>query len=125
MVDAPDGHTLLLREILFFEAGEDDDPHIYLAPGVLPRWLRGDGGHSVHVADAPTVFGTSFGYTLHHDEAARLVTIDIPAPIPGVRYVYPCRLGQVTAAVADNAAVPAAADVPLPVGTRHAEITYA
>jgi hypothetical protein len=117
--------TLLLREILFFEAGEDDDPHIYLAPGVLPRWLRGDGGHSVRVADAPTAFGTPFGYTLRHDEAARQVTIDIPAPVPGVRYVYPCRLGQVTAAVADNAALPATADVLLPVGTRHAEITYA
>jgi hypothetical protein len=63
--------TLLLRDILFFEAGEDDDPHIYLAPGVMPAWLRGNGGHTVSVSQAPTVFGSTFGYTLRHDQAAQ------------------------------------------------------
>ncbi len=131
MGDIPHGwaaaeFTLLLREILFFEAGEDDDPHIYLAPGVVPRWLRGDGGHSVTVSAAPTIFGAPFGFSLRHDEASRLVTIDIPAPVPGVRYVYPCRLGQVTTATADAVAVEVfGSDVHLPAGTRHAEVSYA
>lgn len=131
MGDIPHGwaaaeFTLLLRDMLFFEAGEDDDPHVYLAPGILPRWLRGDGGQQVSVRDAPTIFGTAFGFTLRHDEAARRVVIDIPAPLPGVRYVYPCRLGAVTGAVADGAAVAVSgADVQLPAGTHHADVTYA
>ncbi|MEO7193664.1 MAG: hypothetical protein ABIZ05_02400 [Pseudonocardiaceae bacterium] len=130
MGDIPHGwaaaeFTLLLRDILFFEAGEDDDPHIYIAPGVMPAWLRGDGGHSVTVSGSPTAFGSPFGYTLRHDQAAKLITIDIPAPVPGVRYIYPCRLGQLTAATTD--AMPATtlgSDVLLPAGTRHAEISY-
>lgn len=117
--------TLLLRDILFFEAGEDDDPHIYLAPGVMPAWLRGNGGHTVSVSQAPTVFGSTFGYTLRHDQAAQRITIDIPAPMTGVRYIYPCRLGRPAAATADG--MPAAtlgSNVQLPAGTRHAEIGY-
>jgi hypothetical protein len=117
--------TLLLRDIFFFKAGEDDDPHIYLAPGVMPAWLRGNGGHTVSVSQAPTVFGSTFGYTLRHDQAAQRITIDIPAPMTGVRYIYPCRLGRPAAATADG--MPAATlgpNVQLPAGTRHAEIGY-
>ncbi len=133
MGDIPHGWAaaelnLLLRDILFFECGEDDDPHIYLAPGVLPRWLGGDGGQQVSVAGAPTVFGAEFGYTLRLQEDAKRVVIDIPAPLPGVRYVYPCRFGAVTQVQADGVDLPAAVvggEVALPAGTRHAEISYA
>lgn len=131
MGDIPHGwaaaeFTLLVRDMLFFETGEDDDPQVYLSPGVLPRWLRGDGGHQVTVRDAPTIFGTPFGYTLRHDEADRRVVIDIPAPLPGVRYVYVCRFDGVVTAVADGVTVSVdGADVRLPAGTRHAEIRYA
>jgi hypothetical protein len=39
--------------------------------------------------------------------------------------VYPCRLGAVTAATADGAALQVTgADVQLPPGTAHAEISY-
>jgi hypothetical protein len=130
MGDMPHGWAaaefmLLLREMLFFEAGEDDARELYIAPGVLPRWLRGDGGHSVTVADAATTYGTPFGYTLNHDEANRILRIDITQAVPGVTYVYPCRLGVVTDAAADGVAVPAAGgDVRLPAGTRRAEIRY-
>ena len=111
--------------MLFFEAGEDDDRHLYLAPGILPRWLRGDGGHRVSVSGAPTTFGGPFGYSLRHDEAGRRVTIDIPAPPAGCRFVFPCRLGAVTAVTANGTAVPVTgADVDLPAGTTHAEIGY-
>jgi hypothetical protein len=97
MGDIPHGwaaaeFTLLLRDILFFEAGEDD-PHIYLAPGVMPAWLHGNGGHTVSVSQAPTVFGSTFGYTLRHDQAAQRITIDIPAPMTGVRYKNRLYLG--------------------------------
>ncbi len=91
----------------------------------MPAWLRGDGGHSVTVSGSPTAFGSPFGYTLRHDQAAKLITIDIPAPVPGVRYIYPYRLGQLAAATTD--AMPATtlgSDVLLPAGTRHAEISY-
>jgi hypothetical protein len=111
--------------MLFFEAGEDDDPHIYLAPGVLPGWLRG-ADPTVRVAGAPTVFGQEFGYTLRHDAAGRRVTIDIPEPLPGVRYVHTCRLGRVVTAHADGGPAPTnGADVHVPAGVRHVEITYA
>jgi hypothetical protein len=131
MGDVPHGwaaaeFNLLIRDILFFEAGEDDDRHVYLAPGVLPRWLRGDGGHRVSVSGAPTCFGATFGFTLQHDQAAQRVVIDIPSPLPGVRYVYPCRLGTVTQVRADGVTLPlpTGSDVQLPAGTRHAEISY-
>ena len=131
MGDMPHGWAaaefmLLLREILFFEAGEDDNRELFIAPGVLPRWLNGDGGHSVTVTDAATTYGTAFGYTLTHDEAHRKLLIDITQPVPRVTYVYPCRLGKVTGTSADGVALPVAAnDVRLPPGTVHAEIDYA
>ncbi len=111
--------------MLFFEAGEDDDRHLYLTPGILPRWLGGDGGRSVRVTDAPTTFGVPFGFSLHHDEAAQRVSIEIPAPPSGVRFVYPCRLGRVTAVRADGVDLPVTGpDVHLPAGSLQAEIRY-
>jgi hypothetical protein len=130
MGDMPHGWAaaefmLLLREILFFEAGEDDNRQLYIAPGVLPRWLNGNGGHSVTVTNAATTYGTVFGYTLAHDEPDKTVRIDITHPVAGVTYVYPCRFGAVTAATADGAALPlTGAEVHLPPGTVHAEISY-
>lgn len=110
MGDMPHGWAaaefmLLLREILFFEAGEDDTRELYIAPGVLPRWLSGDGGHSVTVTNAATTYGTSFGYTLVHDEPNRKIRIDVTQPVTGVNYVYPCRLGAVTGVTADGVAL--------------------
>lgn len=117
--------TLLLRDILFFEAGEDDNRELYLAPGVLPRWLSGDGGHSVSIAAAPTSYGATFGYTLRHDEPTRRIVIDIPNPLPAVRYVYACRFGEVTRVLVDGIEQPpTGSDVRLAPGTTHAEISY-
>jgi hypothetical protein len=130
MGDMPHGWAaaefmLLLREILFFEAGEDDDRRLYIAPGVLPRWLSGNGGHSITVTNAATTYGTVFGYTLAHDESSKKIRIDITQPVAGVTYVYPCRFGAVTAATADGAPLPVTdADVHLPPGTAYAEISY-
>ena len=57
---------------------------------------------------------------------ARADLIDITQPVAGVTYVYPCRFGAVTAATADGAALPVTgADIHLPAGTAHAEISYA
>src|SRR5215208_5543994 len=79
MGDIPHGWAaefkLLLRDILFFEADEDGDPHVYLAPGVRPHWI-GD-GESIGVTDAPTIFGGHFGYQLLHDAQEKLVDLEI------------------------------------------------
>ena len=131
MGDMPHGWAaaefmLLLREILFFEAGEDDVRELYIAPGVLPRWLRGGGGKSVTVTDAATTYASVFGYTLRNDEPNRQVTIDITQPVAGVTYIYPCRLGAVTALSADGVVLPVDGDdVRLPAGTLNAVISYA
>ena len=131
MGDMPHGWAaaefmLLLREILFFEAGEDDIRQLYIAPGVLPRWLSGNGGQSVTVTNAATTYGTAFGYTLAHDEPNKKIHIDITQPVAGVNYVYPCRFGAVTTAIADGSALPVTGtEVHLPPGTAHAEISYA
>ena len=129
MGDIPHGwaaaeFNLLLRDILFFEAGEDDDPHIYLAPGVMPHWVRD--GERVAVDGAPTVFGGPFGYTLRHDGQARAVTIDITqAPPVPARYVYRCRFGTATSATADGVGVPVAdGAVALAADTAQAVIRY-
>lgn len=129
MGDIPHGWAaaelnLLLRDILFFEADEDGQPHLYLAPGVPPHWLGG--GESITVSGAPTVFGRTFGFQLTHDQVARTVRIDIPDPPAGVRYVYPCRLGTgVRSIIADGRALPVTGtDVRLPGGTTTASVVY-
>ncbi|MGA4838567.1 hypothetical protein [Streptomyces sp. G45] len=129
MGDIPHGwaaaeYLLLLRDILFFEADEDRDPHLYVAPGVRPHWVPD--GERVAVEDAPTLFGAPFGYRLAHDAGARTVTVDITRAPDGVRYVYPCRFGAVRAATADGRAVPVAGDdVRIPAGTRRFTVAYA
>jgi hypothetical protein len=132
MGDIPHGWAaaefqLLLRDLCFFESAEDDDPHVYLAPGVLPHWLSG--GAEVRVRDAPTVFGVPFGFVLTHDAAARTLTIDITQALPAhVRFVHPCLIGPPTRVVVDGLdhAAPAgdAVDVVLPGGMHQAVIFY-
>ncbi len=131
MGDIPHGWAaaeflLLVRDILFFEADEDHDPHIFLAPGVMPHWLQS--GPSITVKDAPTIFGTSFEYELRHDATTRTVTIDLGGGgLEGVRYIYPCTLGGgVAAAFVDNRpAVIAGNQVLAPAGAKQIRVTYA
>lgn len=129
MGDIPHGwaaaeYLLLLRDILFFEADEDRDPHVYIAPGVPPHWVPD--GETVTVEDAPTLFGAPFGYRLTHDAGARTVTVDITGAPERVRYVYPCRFGSVRSASADGREVPVSGDdVHVPEGTRRIEVSYA
>jgi len=130
MGDIPHGWAcaefmMLLRDILFFEADEDGDAQLYVAPGVMPHWL-GE-GETIGVAEAPTVFGSKFGYRLTHRPSARRVDITITRPPPAhVRFVYPCRFGTgVQAATANGHAVPVfGRDVHLPRGATTATITY-
>jgi hypothetical protein len=130
MGDIPHGWAcaefiLLLRDILFFEADEDSDPHIYLAPGVVPRWLND--GESIGVTDAPTLFGVPFGYELTLQQATQTIEINITQPPPAnVRCVFPCRFGSgVLSATADgNPVALSGTDVHLPAGTRQAIIRY-
>jgi hypothetical protein len=78
------------------------------------------------VTNAATSYGTSFGYTLTHDEPGRKIRIDITQPVAGVTCVYPCRLGIVTEATIDGVAQQvSSSEVRLPPGTAHAEISYA
>ncbi|MFH8988199.1 hypothetical protein [Streptomyces sp. NPDC017940] len=128
MGDIPHGwaaaeYLLLLRDILFFEAEEDRDPHLYMAPDVRPHWVPD--GERVAVECAPTLFGAPFGYRLAHDAGARRVSVDITLSPEQVRYVYPCRFGSVRAVSADGRAVPVLGDdVHLPAGTRRFEVDY-
>jgi hypothetical protein len=122
MGDIPHGWAaaeliLLVRDMLFFEADEDRDPHVYIAPGIPPHWLVGD--QTISVRQAPSAFGTTFGYDLVHDAAARRVTVTIREPLPGhVHFVYPFRLGASARALSvDGQALQLplqGADVPLP-----------
>ncbi|MDP9316152.1 MAG: hypothetical protein M3R24_35740 [Chloroflexota bacterium] len=130
MGDIPHGWAcaewlLLLRDMLFFEADEDDEPHIYIAPGIKGQWV-GD-SERIEVRNAPTVFGTLFGYRLTHDLQSQNVTITITQPPPpNVRFVFPCHFGaKVVSATADgNQAVVTGRDVSLPAGTQSARVTY-
>jgi hypothetical protein len=130
MGDIPHGWAcaefmLLLRDILFFEADEDGDAQIYLAPGVLPHWT-GD-GQTVAISNAPTAFGAMFGFRLTHRANAKQVEIEITTPPPPhVSFVYPCRFGAgVQSAIADGNPAPVSGrDVRLPPGTRIIVVTY-
>src|SRR5262249_17807797 len=98
MGDIPHGWAcaefmLLLRDSLFFEADEDGRRHIYLAPGVMPHWVGN--GESIGIADAPTLFGSVFGFRLDHDQSNKKIEITITQPPPAqVSFVYPCRFGS-------------------------------
>jgi hypothetical protein len=96
-------HVAGARHALF-EADEDNDPHIYLAPGILTWWVNDAEG--AEVRDAPTIFGALFGYRLRKDGAARTITIDITQPLgPGIRYIFPCRFGMVRSVTVDGQAL--------------------
>ncbi|MEV7891310.1 hypothetical protein ACWD3I_30635 [Streptomyces sp. NPDC002817] len=129
MGDIPHGwaaaeYLLLIRDILFFEADEDHDPHLYIAPGVRPHWVPGD--ERVTVDAAPTLFGSPFGYRLAHDPGARTVTVDITQAPEGVRFVYPCRFGEVRSAEANGQELAVTGqDVQVPAGTWRFSVTYA
>ncbi|HYF90090.1 hypothetical protein [Azospirillum sp.] len=114
----------LVRDILFFEADEDRNPHVWVAPGLPPHWLAGDQTVAVH--DAPTLFGTAFGYTLHHHAGTKTIAIDFDQPLPDhIPYVYPCRLGTVLSTQADGRPLPISGpEVWIPGGTRNASIAY-
>lgn len=114
----------LLRDILFFEADEDSNPHIYLAAGVMPHWLPDT--HSIGISAAPTIFGGSFAYRLTHDAVNRQVTITITQTPPGNPwYIYPCHFGHVLSATTDaGTAQIEGRKVQLPAGTTTATIGY-
>jgi hypothetical protein len=74
------GFMLLPREILFSRRARTTREELYIAAGILPRWLRGGGGQGVTVTNAATTYALPFGYTLAHEEANQRVTIDITHP---------------------------------------------
>jgi hypothetical protein len=74
---------------------------------------------------APTLFGAPFGYRLTHDPAERRVTVDITQAPEGVRFVYPCRFGEVRSAEADGHGLDRTGqDVRVPAGTGRFSVTY-
>jgi hypothetical protein len=130
MGDMPHGWAcaefiLLLRDMLFFEADEDTDPHIFLLAGIRPEWWGA--GETVRVDSARTVFGGNLAFTARHDEASRTVELDIRRrPRADVRFVYSCRFGGgVANAQADGVGLPVSGrDIALPAGTRQASVKY-
>ncbi len=130
MGDIPHGwaaaeYILLLRDLLFFEADEDRDRHLYLLPGVTPEWFAGS--DRVRIQNGRTVFGGQIDFEVRHDAAARRLDLHIPrSPAPDVRYVLVSPFpGGVASATADGRAVPASGrHVFLPAGTREAVVSY-
>jgi hypothetical protein len=97
MGDIPHGWAcaefiLLVRDILFFESSEDLNPHIFIAPGVLPEWIKNE--EVISVRDAPTIFGGRFAYQLTHNKFNKTVEILINQSPQGIAFVFPCRFGQ-------------------------------
>jgi hypothetical protein len=88
----------LMRAILFFEADEDHQPHIYIGPGLMPHWFtQGSDKEIVRVSDADTIFGHKFGYTLEVQKMPtdHKVVLTITQPVEGVSYILVCRFGTV------------------------------
>jgi len=129
MGDIPHGWAcaefmLLLRDILFFEADEDGQPRVFIAPGVPPHWLTN--GQSIGVSDAPTLFGQPFGYELTLNTSTQTISLTFTQPLSNVAYLYPCRFGTGVVSVTANG-VPqpvSGTDVWLPAGTTSATVVY-
>lgn len=82
----------LIRDILFFEADEDGNPHIFIAPGILSHWLKDN--QFVKVTNAPTIFGAPFGYELTHRQSRKLIELRITQhPAAVVTYRFTCLFG--------------------------------
>ncbi|MGH7516497.1 MAG: hypothetical protein ACREOC_03370 [Gemmatimonadales bacterium] len=130
MGDMPHGWAcaefiLLLRDMLFFEADEDGDPHIFLTPGIRPEWLGN--AELIRVENARTAFGTQIDFSVRHSQPGKRIDIDISwSPPARVSFVYPCRFGAgVAAASANGQALPVSSnEVRLPAGTTRASVTY-
>jgi hypothetical protein len=107
MGDIPHGWAcaellLLLRDMAFFEADEERQPHLYLLPGFLPQWL-GE-GESVSVKKARTFFGTPLSFTATHQKTAKKLVISIDDwSRSDIAFVLPFRFGVATRATADGA----------------------
>jgi len=117
----------LMRDILFFEADEDGQPHIYIAPGVMAHWL--DDNQSIGIMDAPTIFGRTFGYRMMHRQASKHVELEIAQhPRSGVDYRFPCPFGNRIERVEINGqqVLQNAADqvIQIPAGTRKVLVRY-
>lgn len=129
MGDIPHGwacaeYILLLRDILFFEADEDADRHMYLLPGVAPEWF---GSGRIRVQNGRTMFGSSIDFEARHDPMARRIDVQIHRPpASDVRYVFTVPFGAgASSATADGRSVATAGrQVYLPAGTRSASISY-
>jgi hypothetical protein len=96
----------LLRDILFFEADEDGQPHIYIAPGIMDHWLGNN--QAIGIKDAPTLFGQHFGYRMIHLQTSKHIEIEIfQHPGPNVDYRFICPFGnQIEQVVFDEREVP-------------------
>lgn len=98
MGDIPHGwacaeYMMLVRDMLFFEADIDNNPHIYIAPGLLQDWIKNS---SILVKDAPTKFGNPFGYKLNHNESNKEIEIKITQkPSENISYYYPCQFKNI------------------------------
>jgi hypothetical protein len=132
MGDIPHGWAcaefmLLIRHILFFEADEDNDPHIYLAPGVTEDWFNDNETNTIEVRSAPTTFGELFGYRLTVDKTTRQITIGISQALTSInRFVFPCHFGNGAIRVEVDGQVFGAGgrDIVLPGGMKKALLFY-
>ncbi len=129
MGDIPHGWAcaefmLLLRDMLFFESSEDSNPHIYIAPGLLPEWV--DHEELIAVRDAPTIFGEKFSYQLTNNRQNKTIEIQINQSPKGIPYIFPCRFGQSVRAVTvdGNTIVFQGKDISLPAGSKHVIVEY-
>jgi hypothetical protein len=129
MGDIPHGWAcaefmLLLRDILFFESSEDNNPHIYIAPGILPEWV--DHEELISVKDAPTIFGEKFGYQLTNNRLNKTIEIQINKSPQGIPFIFPCHFGQGIRAVTvdGNTIVFQGKDISLPAGSNRIIVEY-
>ena len=110
--------------MVFFETGEDDDPHTYLAPhpAALAGGRRRRGSARAQRAEHGWHDDWLRPPTREPDHRIDLAIVSCPE---FVRLVDPCRLGPVTAVSADGAAqVISGDDVHRPAGTGQASIWY-
>ncbi len=117
----------LMRDILFFEADEDGQPHIYIAPGVMAHWLSDN--QAIGIKDAPTIFGQVFGYRIVHQHASGRVEIEItqhPGAVVDYRFPWPFS-NRIDRVEFDGQQVPHSADdqtIQIPAGTGRVLIRY-
>lgn len=110
-------YILLIRNLMFMEVDEDNDPAVILAPGVPQTWFASNREDRLGVQNAPCSFGGPISFSITHRPNGREVVIQLAPREWKARFEYRNPFGSIrsltingvpaTSHIGDRAILPA------------------